>query len=276
MNQWAALLMLTSGAGHAVVNAVLKSGGDKLSSRALIDGSSALMMLPVAFLVPLPAAASTWLFWSFVTHLLYLICLVKAFEAADMSAVYPVMRGTAPVMAATAAVLWLQEPITLAVASGIALVSAGTVLVIWWNTPNRRALLWALTTGATIAAYTVIDARGVRAAPSALSYIVWVFLLLGFGIGLLFALWRGPRFVVAAKNQWKPGVAAGAMSIVTYGLALWAYRLGDVPRLAALRETSILFGVAIAAIVLKERVGKARVIGAGVIALGAIVLIAEH
>ena len=105
MERYAALLMLASGAAHAVVNAILKSGGDKLSSRALIDGSSALLILPLAFIVPLPAGAWGWLLASFAVHLAFLICLVKAFEGADMSAVYPVMRGSAPVLAAAASVL---------------------------------------------------------------------------------------------------------------------------------------------------------------------------
>lgn len=275
MEQLAALLMVASGAAHAVVNAILKSGGDKMSSRALIDGSSALLVLPLAFLIPLPHGAWTWLFASFAVHLAYLIAVIKAFESADMSAVYPAMRGTAPVLAALVSVLWLGDPITPHAALGITLVSAGTALVAWWNAPDRRALAWALATGATIAAYTVIDARGVRVAPSAISYIVWVFLFLGFGIGALFALWRGPRFLTAARSQWRPGLAAGALSIVTYGLALWAYRLGDVPRLAALRETSIVFGVAIALFALKETVSKARLGGAALIALGAAVLIAR-
>lgn len=272
----AALLMLASGAAHALVNAILKSGGDKMSSRALIDGSSALLVLPLAFIVPFPHGAVGWLLASFAIHLVYLIAVIKAFEGADMSAVYPVMRGTAPVIAALVSVLWLRDPISLPVIAGIALVTTGTALSAWWNAPDRKALGWALLTGATIAAYTVIDAKGVRSSPSAISYIVWVFLLLGFGIGTLFALWRGPRFLAEARSQWKPGLAAGALSIVTYGLALWAYRLGDVPRLAALRETSILFGVGIAVLVLKENVGRARLIGAGLIAVGAAMLIVSR
>ena len=270
----ASLLMLGSGAAHAVVNAILKSRGDKLSSRALIDGSSALLILPLVLIVPLPSGAWLWLLASWVTHLVYLVCLIKAFEAADMSAVYPVMRGTAPVIAAAVSVAVLGDPLTLAVACGVLLVSFGTMLVAWWNAPSAKALGWAFATGATIAAYTVIDAAGVRAAPSPLSYIAWVFLMLGGGIGALFAVWRGPRFLIEARAQWKPGLLAGALSIVTYGLALWAYRLGDVPRLAALRETSIVFGVGIAAFALNEQVGRSRVIGAGLIAAGAGVLLA--
>lgn len=274
MFKLAAAMILTSGAAHAVVNAILKSGQDKMSSRALIDGFSALLMAPALFFLPAPHGAWGWLFGSWATHLIYLFCLIKAFEAADMSTAYPIMRGTAPVLASAAAVTFFGEPISWNVIVGVGLVSAGTLVVALRRRAAAGSILWALATGAMIAAYTVIDAQGVRAAPSAPSYIAWVFLTIGGGIGLLFALWRGPVFILEARSQWKPGLAAGALSIVTYGLALWAYRLGDVPRLAALRETSILFGVAIAVIFLKEPVTRSRVAGAVTIAAGAGVLLA--
>ncbi|HRD29057.1 MAG TPA: DMT family transporter [Caulobacter sp.] len=273
--QTAALMMIASGATHAVVNAILKAGKDKMSSRALIDGFSALLVLPVAFFTPLPHGAWGWLAGSWATHLVYLVCLIKAFERADMSVAYPVSRGVAPALAAVVSVSLFSEPITVLVACGIGLVSCGVMAVGLGRQVDRRALGWAAATGVTIALYTVIDAEGVRAAPGALSYIVWVYLALGGGIGLLFALWRGPRFLLAAREAWKPGLAAGALSIVTYGLALWAYRLGDTPRLAALRETSILFGVAIAVVFLGERLTPGRVAGTLAIAGGAALLIAS-
>ena len=274
MAQLATAMILASGAAHAVVNAILKSGQDKMSSRALIDGSSAILILPAIFLLPPPHGAWGWLAASFAVHLFYLICLVKAFEAADMSTAYPIMRGSAPVLASLGAVTLLGEPITVAVACGVALVSVGTLIVALRRRADERSLLWALATGACIALYTVLDAAGVRAAPSAPSYIAWVFLSLGAGIGALFALWRGPTFIVAARSEWKAGLAAGALSIVTYGLALWAYRLGDVPRLSALRETSILFALLIAIVFLREPVTPAKAAGAVMIALGAALLVA--
>jgi len=274
MAQVAAAMILVSGAAHAVVNAVLKSGKDKMSSRALIDGFSALLILPALFVLPLPHGAWGYLAASFVTHLVYLICLIKAFELADMSAVYPIMRGTAPVLASFGAVVLLREPLTPVVITGIAMVSAGTLLIALRRRANERSLLWALATGASIATYTVVDAAGVRAAPSAFSYIAWVFLSLGGGIAVLFAIWRGPKFLLAARSEWKAGLTAGALSIVTYGLALWAYRLGDVARLSALRETSILFGLLIAVVFLKEPVTRARAAGAVTIAFGAGLLVA--
>lgn len=270
----AALMMLASGMAHAVVNAILKSGRDKMSSRALIDGFSAILILPAVLLVPLPHGAWGWLAASWATHLLYLICLVKAFERADMSVAYPILRGVAPLLAAMAAVALFDEPIGWLTAGGIGMVSAGVLAIGLGRHVDRRAIGWALATGVTIAVYTVIDAQGVRAAPTAFSYIAWVFLTLGFGIGLLFALWRGPAFVLAARAEWKAGVAAGALSIVTYGLALWALRLGDTPRLAALRETSILFATLIAVVFLKERLTPGRLAGVLAIALGAGLLLA--
>ena len=271
--QLASLMMLASGALHAMVNAILKAGRDKMSSRALIDGFSALLILPLAFFVELPHGAWGWLAMSWATHLVYLVCLIKAFEAADMSVAYPILRGVAPALAAAAAVLVFGEAIDLVVAGGVALVSLGVLAVALGRHVTRASLGWALATGATIAVYTVIDAQGVRAAPSALSYIVWVFLSLGGGISVLFAVWRGPRFLIAARSEWKAGLGAGALSILTYGLALAAFRMADTPRLAALRETSILFATAIAVFVLKEKLTAGRMAGIAAIALGAAVLI---
>ena len=272
--QLASSMMMLSGAAHAAVNAILKSGRDKMSGRALIDGFSALMVLPAAFIVPIPHGAWGWLGLSWLTHLVYLVCLLKAFEQADMSVAYPIARGVAPALAATVSAFAFAEPVSPVVAAGVALVSAGVGIVAMGRRIELKALGWAVATGVSIALYTVIDAQGVRAAPSAWSYIVWVYLSLGGGIAALFAVWRGPHFIVAARSQWKPGLLAGALSLLTYGLALGAYRMGETPRLAALRETSIVFGVAIAVFVLKEQITRVRLAGIAAIASGAALLLA--
>lgn len=274
-NAIASGMILVSGAAHAVVNAVLKSGRDKMSSRALIDGFSALMVAPFVLVVPVPLHAWPWMAGSLVDHLFYLFCLIKAFEAADMSVAYPIARGAAPVLAALLAVAVFHEKASWIVAMGVAMVSTGVIVVGLGRHASRRSIAWALATGATIAVYTVLDAQGVRAAPTAPSYIVWFFLTVGVCIGGLFAVWRGPTFILAARSQWRPGLIAGALSIVSYGLAMWAFRLGATPRLAALRETSILFGVGIAVVLLKEKVTPPRLAGVATIAAGAMVLLAS-
>jgi drug/metabolite transporter (DMT)-like permease len=274
MQNTASLLMLISGLAHAIVSAILKAGKDKMSGRALIDGFSALLIAPAAFFVPLPANAWIWLMISWLVHLLYLLALIKSFEQSDMTVAYPIARGLAPMLAATGAVAIFHEPITVFVALGIVLITFGVMFIGVSHLLNRRALMWAALTGTCIAAYTVIDAQGVRAAPTAASYIVWMFLLLGGGIGGFFAVLRGKSFVVSAAGQWRPGLAAGALSIVSYGFALLALRLGTTPRLAALRETSILFGTAIAVIFLRERLTRLRYAGVIAIAIGAMTLLA--
>ncbi len=271
----ASILILISGCAHAIVNAILKSGKDKMSGRALIDGFSAVLVAPAALLLPLPVHAWGWLAASWIVHLLYLVTLIKSFEQSDMTVAYPIARGVAPVLAAAVAVTFFHEPITFYVALGILLIALGVAFIGISHTMHGKALLWALLTGACIAGYTVIDAQGVRAAPSAASYIVWIFIMMGGGIGAVFAIWRGREFLISAAAQWRPGLVAGALSILTYGLALEAFRLGSTPRLAALRETSILFATAIAVTFLNEKLSRARKIGVAAIALGAMTLVAS-
>jgi drug/metabolite transporter (DMT)-like permease len=267
-------LILVSGAVHAIVNAILKSGRDKMAGRALIDGSSAIFALPIALLSPLPHGAWGWLLGSAAIHLVYLYALVRAFQVADFSAAYPIARGTAPALTALLAVALMDEvpaPLELA---GIAAISAGVLAMSLGRHITRAALGWSLLTGACIAAYTVVDANGVRAAPSALSYIGWSFLLLGAAIASMFAGLSGAGFVATVRDQWKPGVIAGALSLVSYGCALAAYRLGSTAPLAALRETSILFATLIAVLWLKETVTPVRGAAAIGIAAGAMLILA--
>jgi drug/metabolite transporter (DMT)-like permease len=271
----ASILILISGFAHAVVNSILKAGNDKMSRRALIDGFSALILAPVAFFVPLPVHAWHWLIASALVHGLYLFALIKSFEQSEMTVAYPIARGIAPMMAAVGAVTLFHEPISTQVVIGIVSIAVGVMFIGVSHRLDRSALLWALLTGTCIAAYTVIDAQGVRAAPTAPSYIVWTFLFIGGALGVFFALWRGKDFFRTAADQWRPGLIAGALSIVTYGFALFAFRLGATPRLAALRETSILFGTAIAVIFLKERLTRLRSAGIVAIAAGAMMLIAS-
>lgn len=269
------LLILASGALHAVVNAILKAGNDKLVGRALIDGSSAVFVIPLVLIAPLPHGAWGWLAASAAIHLVYLYALVRAFEVADFSAAYPIARGTAPALTAVVTLGLLGEPARPLEIAGIAAISAGVLAMSLGRHVGRAALGWSLLTGVCIAAYTVVDANGVRAAPSALSYIAWVFLLLGVGIAAVFAWLRGPGLVAAVKEQWRPGVVAGLLSIGTYGLALSAYRLGPTAPIAALRETSILFATLLAVVWLKERVTPWRAGAAAMIAAGAGLILAS-
>lgn len=267
-------MMIASGSIHAVVNAILKGGKDKMTGRAIIDGSSALILLPATLLVPPPAGAWGWLGLSAAIHCLYLYAVVRAFEASDFSAAYPVMRGVAPMLTATLAILVFGEQISTREIVGIALIGGAVAMLVIGRHLGRAGLGWALLTAAMIGCYTVADAHGVRAAPRPVSYIVWSFVLSGGAIVTMFGLASRGRIFAAALAQWKPGVTAGALSIITYGLALNAFALGAIAPLAALRETGMVTALAIAIFFLGERVTAMRALSVLGILVGAALILA--
>ena len=269
----AAVLMIASGSIHAVVNAIVKGGRDKMAGRALTDGSSAILMLPAILLVPLPTGAWGWLVASGLLHAFYLWALVRAYQVGDLSAVYPVLRGTAPLLTALVTLGILGEPASAREILGIALIGAAMFAMIAGRHLGRAALGWALLTGVFIASYTVIDAHGVRAAPSPASYIAWLFVMMGAIVVAMFAAATRGAVFAAAAQQWRPGVIAGALSIVTYGMALWALSLGPTAPLAALRETGMVTALLIAILVLKERATRGRIIGVLGILTGAVLIL---
>ena len=268
----APVMMIASGSIHAVVNAILKGGKDKMAGRAVIDGSSALL-LPATLLVPLPHGAWGWLIATALLHCVYLYALVRAFETSDFSATYPVMRGTAPLVTAALAMGLFGEPASARELAGIALIGTAMFLMVTSRHISRAGLGWALFTGVTIAGYTVIDANGVRAAPTPFSFIVWLFVLMGTATVTMFALFSKGAIFASARMQWRAGAVAGALSILTYGLALSAFALGPTAPLAALRETGMVTALAIATFVLGERVTRGRLVAVLGILGGAVLIL---
>lgn len=270
----AAAMMIASGSIHAVVNAIVKGGHDKMAARALTDGASAAILFPAIFLVAPPVGAWGWLAASAIGHAIYLYALVRAYQVADLIAAYPILRGTAPVITALATIGVLGEPATGTQLTGIAMIALAMIVLVAGRHLGRGALGWSLLTGATIAVYTVIDAHGVRAAPTAASYIVWLFVLMGVVTFAMFALVSRGAIFASIGMQWKPGAVAGALSIVTYGLALFAFSLGPTAPLAALRETGMVTALAIGVLALGERVTIARVVAVLAILAGAGLILA--
>ena len=247
-------MMILSGSIHAIVNAILKGGKDKMASRATIDGSSALMLLPATLLVPLPHGAWIWLSASAAIHCLYLYAVVRAFESSDFSAAYPIMRGVAPLITATLAIGVAGEDASARELIGIALIGGAVCVLVMGKHIGRAGLGWALLTAAMIGCYTITDVQGVRAAPLPVSYIVWSFVFSGGAIVTMFSIISRGRLLAGVRAQWRPGLIAGALSIVTYGLALSAFAMGPTAPLAALRETGMITALAISVLFLGERV----------------------
>jgi len=270
-----AAMMIASGSIHAIVNAILKGGKDKMAGRATIDASSAILLLPATLLVPLPHGAWGWLFATAFVHCAYLYALVRALESSDFSSAYPILRGTAPLVTAALAVGVFGESASARELAGIALIGAAMFVMVSGKHIGRAGLGWALFTGLAIACYTVIDAKGVRAAPTPASFIVWMFVLMGMATVSMFAIASKGAIFASARRQWRPGVVAGALSILTYGLALSAFAMGPTAPLAALRETGMVTALVIATVFLGERVTAGRIAGVLGILGGAALILAR-
>ncbi|MBV9420076.1 MAG: EamA family transporter [Alphaproteobacteria bacterium] len=273
---FALILIFVSAAVHAVVNVLTKRADDKYAMRLLIGVFSAVLVTPALFFLPLPSGRAWWfLAGTAVVHAIYELLLVKSYESAAFSAVYPVARGTGPLFTALGAILVLREPAPWVEVLGVVMVCGGVIAIGLSHRATEGALKgigFALGTGLTIGIYTLIDASGVRAVPEPLTYVLWFFVAHGASVLFTAPGIRGRAVVIEARRQWKLGVVVAALSIVTYGSAMLAYRFGATAQLAALRETSVLFGTALAMTFLGEHMTVRRWIAAAVIAGGAVML----
>lgn len=271
----AIILIFVSAGVHALVNVLTKGAPDKYAMRLLIGGFSAVLVAPTLFFVPLPASGWWFLAGTAFVHAFYELLLVRSYESADLSAVYPVARGTGPLFTALGAILILHEHPPVVEGASILLVSAGVVVMGFSHRLSDGALKglsFALATGLSIGAYTLIDASGVRAVADPYSYVLWFFVAHGVSVLSTAPGIRGMAVIRAARRQWRLGVLAAALSILSYGAAMLAFRFGATARLAALRETSVLFGMVLAVTFLGERISAQRLAAALVIAGGAILL----
>jgi drug/metabolite transporter (DMT)-like permease len=276
----AIVLGLLSALTLAAANMSVKMGSDILVGRALLSSSAALMVAPAAFFVPLPDAW-TWgaLLLAVPAHYAYQLCLIGALRKGELSLVFPVMRGAAPLLTAAAAFLLLREglpPLALAglvVATGAVLAFAapprGTLLR---HHPDGRAIAWALATAVGVALYNVADARGVRGAPDPFTYIVWIFILDSLCITCTALLRRRSALRRVVAEKWRFGVAAGFLSILSYGSAVYAFSLMETARVSALRETSVVFAALMGSILLKEAFGRRRIAAALALAAGLVAM----
>lgn len=272
----ALILILVSAVVHAVVNVLTKRADDKYAMRLLIGVFSAVLVTPALFFLPLPHGIAVWfLIATAFVHALYELLLVKSYENGAFSAVYPVARGTGPLFTALGAIFLLHEHAPLVELAGIFMVCSGVIAI---GISHRAAegattaFLYALGTGLTIGIYTVIDASGVRSVAQPLTYVLWFFVAHGASVLVTAPGIRGKAVIIEARKQWKLGIVTAALSIITYGSAMLAFRFGATAQLAALRETSVLFGTALAMSFLGEHMTLRRWIAAGVIASGAILL----
>jgi drug/metabolite transporter (DMT)-like permease len=259
---------------HATWNAIVKSGDDKLLSTALVTSFAALASGAVLPFLDSPARES----WNFIgvsasLQILYFLLLAATYRLTDLSQTYPLMRGSAPLFVATFSTVVLGDHLTSLAWAGILGICLGVLWMVFKTSlTTRRGSYLALANALVIASYTLVDGAGVRRSGAPASYTLWVFLLTGLPLAAWLVGWRRVGLAAYFERHWRAGLVGGVGTVVSYGLALWAMTHAPIAVVAALRETSILFGLAIAGVVLREHVARRRVVGACIIALGAAAL----
>ena len=267
---------------HASWNAIVKAGKDTFLTTVLVSAGAALISLAVLPFVNTPAPASwPYLAASSVAQLAYYSLLAAAYKAGDMSHAYPLMRGSAPLLVALASWPLIGERLSSMQMGAVACISAGIfALYFAARTPAMpgiaqsagRATAFALGNACVIASYTLIDGIGVRLSGAPAAYTMWIFVLNGAGLLLWTLLRRRAGLFAYAQTQWQLAAFGGFGTLASYGLALWAMTQAPVAAVAALRETSILFAIAIAALFLREKISSRRYLAIALIAAGAILM----
>jgi drug/metabolite transporter (DMT)-like permease len=249
---------------HASWNAIIRMRGDKLISMTLLVGAAGMMALPGLFIVPVPpTAAWPYLITSAIVHVGYNTFLALSYHHGELSKVYPLVRGSAPLTTLGMSLLFLEESVDASGIAGIVVVAIGIMALALdrgWRAlvESPRGLLYAAATSLCITAYTLSDGLGARAAGNAHHYVVWLFVLDAIPMLAFVLVVRGRDFLRAAGDNWQPGLVGGALSLAAYWIVIWAFTVAPIPIVAALRETSILFAVLIGMLFLGEKVTAVR------------------
>jgi drug/metabolite transporter (DMT)-like permease len=267
-------IVLFAAAVHASWNAIVKASPDKLLTTVLVTGSAALIAMVVLPWLHPPARASwPFILGSMLFQVTYFVLVARTYHLADMSATYPLMRGTAPLLVTIVSVLGLDANLSTRMCIGVAVICSGILsMALGVRRGNRRGTVLALLNAVVIAGYTLIDGIGVRLSGAPAAYAMWIFLVTGVPLAAWAIRARSASIVGYIRNNWHFGLVGGIGNVASYGLALWAMTIAPIAVVAALRETSILFGTVISGLLLKERIGLGRLLAACIIALGAAVL----
>lgn len=261
----------------ATTNLVVKASTDILMTRAILSSGCALILAPFAFFLPLPTPA-LWLAIavSVPVHFFYQMSMIRALNRGDLSLVFPVMRGLAPLLVAIGAFVFLQESLSWVSIVGL-LIATISVIAFGFlrgaqnasmKAVSRSAMFWAAMTAVGVMAYNIADARGVRLAENPFTFVVWLFMCDWIGTVAVAVFMRRERFISAAKPVMKNGIAGALLSVVSYGAALLAIDMIEVARVTALRETAVVFGAAMGWLVLKESIGPRRIVASGCLVIG--------
>lgn len=270
---FALVAALTTASSHAL----LKSGEDQAAVRALCGATWAgAAAIPLMFTgLPTPAMLP-WLGGAVVLHSVYSLVLTRSYTLNDFSVAFPIARGTAPLIATVGSALLFSEIPGFGEIAGVAAICAGILSLSTGGRIGTAGLVAALAAGTLTAAYTIVDAGGMRASEGVLPFLCWFFFATGIALVIQFRASAGPAAAKRMRNNLRPGLAAGSLAIVSFGSTLVALRYAPVAVVSALRETCILVSIVIAWIAMKERITPHSLTAAILIAAGALLLLLSH
>lgn len=271
------LAVLAAALMHAAWNAIVKVGLDRFSSILLLSlaqGALAALLIPF-FATPL-ATAWPWIVASAGLHMGYKLFLIRAYQHGDLSQIYPLARGTAPLIVAMVGAFFLGEVMSWGRTAAVIAIALGVILMARGFRGSaglsRTALAFAIGTACFTASYTLVDGVGARIAATASGFTLWMFTLDALGMAVFALATRGPRAIAALRPALLSGTTAGALSLGAYWIAIWAFTQAPLAMVAALRETSVLFAMLIGVFILRERAGIWRWFAAGLIVAGVVLM----
>jgi drug/metabolite transporter (DMT)-like permease len=273
------LLVLCAALLHASWNALLHGTRDRFLAMTWMSMAiAAIATLCIVLGAPAPAAAAwPWIVASALIHIVYNCCLVWSYRIGDFSRAYPIARGTSPLLVTLGALLTVQEAIAPIRVAGVVMVCGGIILLaVQRGKLSRSSAVAALTTGAVIALYTVVDGIGVRLSnDQSLAYTPWMFAGYWLMVPVFLAMRGAGSLRQLTQSSWASAWTAcvgGLISVLAYGIVIWAMQSGPMGAVSALRETSVVFAVLIARVVMREAVSRKTWLACVVIAAGAICL----
>ena len=275
MTIWVLAAVLGAAFLHALWNALIKFGTSKLTSMLILTLVQGGMGLLVALTRPFPdPQVWLWLLASGVFHAAYKLFLAFAYEQGDLSRVYPIARGAAPMVVLVISALLLPDVIAAWEYLGILVLGAGILLMargVFSSGESRRLVPLALGSAMATAGYSLVDGLGARASGDAVAYVGWLFTLDAVFFTPVCIALRGKSVLRASGKVWAIGGLAATASYGAYAIAVWAMTIAPIALVAALRETSILFAVLIGWLVFGERMDKQKAVAAALIVAGVIV-----
>ncbi len=268
------LAVLAAAVTHAVWNAIAHGIKDQTLAFALIGVGGIVTAVPLVIVTALPRSpAWPYLLASVAIHVFYVLLLMQCYRLGEFSQVYPLARGVSPPVVTILAAVLVHEHLALLQVAGVVIVSAGLAFLVFaGRRPGWGAFLAAVGTGLTIAAYTTVDGVGVRLSASPVGYIGWLILLESLCVPLFALIRRRDVLLKQPPRILLSGLAAGALSVLAYGLVLWAQTRGALAPIAALRETSVIFGAIIGTLAFREPFGRTRITATFFVVAGILLL----